>query len=221
VRRALIIGTSGGIGAAMATALSARGVEVTGLSRSATGLDVTDEASIAAAFATLTGPFDLVIVATGALVIDGYEPEKALSQLNPEGFMAQVRLNALGPALVLRHALPLLPTDRRAVFIALSARVGSIGDNRIGGWHSYRAAKAALNQLIHGAAIEIGRTHKQAIVACLHPGTVATPFTARYAGRHKTVTPEEAARNLIAVIEGLTKDDTGGFFDWAGKPVPW
>jgi NAD(P)-dependent dehydrogenase (short-subunit alcohol dehydrogenase family) len=221
LERALIVGASGGIGSAMATLLAARGAEVTRLSRSANGVDVTDEASIVRSFSTLVGPFDLIIAATGALVIDGQEPEKAITQITPEGFMNQIRLNALGPALILKHALSLLPGDRRAVFVALSARVGSIGDNAIGGWHSYRSAKAALNQLIHGAAIELRRTHKQVIVACLHPGTVATSFTAKYAGRYKAVAPEEAARNLLAVIDGLTSSDTGGFFDWAGEQVPW
>ena len=103
----------------------------------------------------------------------------------------------------------------------LSARVGSIGDNAIGGWHSYRASKAALNQIVHGAAIELGRSHKDSIVVSLHPGTVETAFTANYAGRHKTVTAGEAAGNLLGVMGGLTADQSGGFFDYAGKAVPW
>lgn len=218
---ALIIGASGGIGSALTTALKARGVAVTGLSRGIDGLDLTDEVSIASAFGGLSGPFDLVIVATGALVIAGQEPEKSIDQITAQGFMDQMRLNALGPALVLKHARAFLPRGRRSVFAALSARVGSIGDNAIGGWHSYRSAKAALNQMIHGAAIELARTHPDAIAICLHPGTVATPFTAKYAGRHPTVAPPRAAENLLAVIYGLTKPDSGGFFDWAGKPVPW
>ncbi|NND17421.1 MAG: C factor, cell signaling protein, partial [Silicimonas sp.] len=111
--------------------------------------------------------------------------------------------------------------DERAVFAALSARVGSIGDNGIGGWHSYRTAKAGLNQLIHGASIEMKRTHKQAIAVCLHPGTVETPFTAKYAGRHATVPASEAASNLLDVIDGLTPAQTGGFFDYAGKEIAW
>ena len=132
-----------------------------------------------------------------------------------------MKVNALGPMLVLKHGLRLLPKDAPAVFAALSARVGSIGDNNIGGWHSYRAAKAALNQLIHGAAIEMKRTHKQVTAVCLHPGTVETPFTAKYAGRHKTVPASEAAANLVNVIEGLTPAQSGGFFDYAGKEIPW
>ena len=221
MERALVIGASGGIGSAIADTLAGRGTVVERLSRSEDGLDVTDEANVAARLAARSGPYDLIFVATGALVIGGHEPEKAFAQITAEGLLDQVRVNALGPALVLKHAMPLLPRDRRAVFAALSARVGSIADNRLGGWHSYRTAKAALNQLIHGAAIELRRTHKQAIAVCLHPGTVATPFTARYAGRHKTVPPSEAAANLLAVLDGLGPAQSGGFFDWAGTEIPW
>ncbi|MBM9594527.1 SDR family NAD(P)-dependent oxidoreductase [Roseitranquillus sediminis] len=216
-QRALVIGTSGGIGTALATELANRGAEVTGLSRSGDGLDVTDEASVVAALGRLDAGYDLVFVATGTLG----EPEKALSALAPEAFLEQIRTNALGPALVLKHALPLLASDRRAVFAVLSARVGSIGDNAIGGWYSYRASKACLNQLMHTAAIEIRRTHRNALCVALHPGTVATEFTARYAGRHRTVEPDEAARNLLDVLDGLTPEQSGGFYDYSGKPVPW
>lgn len=221
MHRALVIGASGGIGAAVVAALSARGAEVTGLSRSGDGLDVTETASVARHLGALEGSFDLIFVATGALVIDGAEPEKSIAGVTAGALADQYLLNAIGPMLVLKHALPLLPKDRRAVFAALSARVGSIGDNRMGGWHSYRAAKAGLNQLIHGAAVELSRTHRRAIAVCLHPGTVATPFTADYAARHPTVPPEEAAENLLGVIEGLTSDQSGGFFDYAGREIPW
>jgi NAD(P)-dependent dehydrogenase (short-subunit alcohol dehydrogenase family) len=122
---------------------------------------------------------------------------------------------------VLKHALRLMPRDRPCRFAALSARVGSIGDNALGGWYAYRAAKAALNQLVHTAAIEIARTHPQAVVVTLHPGTVATPLTAAHAGGHPTVTPQTAAANLIRVLDGLTASDTGRFFDWSGTQVPW
>ena len=221
MERALIVGASGGIGSAVASALDARGVAVTGLSRSADGLDVTDEGSVEAALGALEPPFDVVLVATGALVVGGHEPEKSLRALTAKGLADQFALNAAGPALVLKHALRLLPRDRRAVFAALSARVGSIGDNAKGGWHAYRASKAALNQILHGAAIELRRTHPEAIVLALHPGTVATEFTARYAGRHPTVPPEEAAANLLRVIEGATPEMSGGFFDYAGREIPW
>ncbi len=160
-------------------------------------------------------------MATGALSAAGQEPEKTIKALTPEALLAQFQINAAGPALVLKHALPLIPRDRRCVFAALSARVGSIGDNQIGGWHSYRAAKSALNQLVHGAAIELARTHKHAICVALHPGTVATPFTAKYAGRHSTVQPGEAAANLVAVMDNLTPAQSGGFFDYSGKDIQW
>lgn len=219
--QALVIGASGGIGAAICAALKGRGAEVTRLSRREDGLDITDEASVAAQFGALEGTFDLVIVATGALEIGAHGPEKSLRHLSADALIAQFQLNAVGPALILKHALPLLPRDRRAVFCALSARVGSIGDNRAGGWHSYRAAKAALNQLIHTGAIELSRSHKDAICVALHPGTVATPFTEKYLGRHPAVPPSEAAQNILSVLDGLTPGDSGGFYDWAGKVVPW
>ncbi len=131
----------------------------------------------------------------------------------------QYALNCIGPSLILKHSLPLLPKDRRAVFAALSARVGSIGDNRLGGWYAYRTAKAALNQMIRSASIEVSRSHNQAICVALHPGTVATDFTAKYLGRHPSVPPAEAAQNLLSVIDDLTPDQTGQFFDWQGKAV--
>ena len=219
--RALVVGSSGGIGSALVAALTARGYAVTGVSRRGDGLDVTDEASVARVLGALEPGFDLVIVATGALEIGGHRPEKSLRAVEPAALAAQFAVNAMGPALVLEHALRLMPRDRRAVFVALSARVGSIGDNALGGWYAYRAAKAALNQLIHTAAIEVARSHPQAVVACLHPGTVATGFTEKYVGAHPTVTPEVAAGHVLGVIEGLTPAETGGFFDWQGKAVAW
>jgi NAD(P)-dependent dehydrogenase (short-subunit alcohol dehydrogenase family) len=217
----LIIGASGGIGAALATTLRARGEVVTTLSRSTEGLDVTDEGSVAAALGRLDGPYDRILVTTGALEIGGATPEKALRQVTPEALRAQFDLNAMGPILVLKHALRLMPRDRRCAFAALSARVGSIGDNGYGGWYAYRTAKAALNQLIHTAAIEIARTHPQAVVVALHPGTVATRFTEKYLGRHPAIAPDEAAANLLGVLDELGPAETGGFFDGQGKRVPW
>ncbi|SIO55246.1 Short-chain dehydrogenase [Rhodovulum sp. ES.010] len=221
MERTLVIGASGGIGAALRDALAARPGAVVALSRSGDGLDVTDEASVTRVLGALEGPFDLVFVATGVLEGAGRPPEKALKELSPEALVDQFRVNAVGPLILLKHLTRLLPRDRRAVVAALSARVGSIGDNRLGGWYSYRMAKAALNQGLHSAAIELKRTHERAICVALHPGTVATPFTAAYAGRHRTVPPEEAAANLLRVIDGLSPADTGGFFDWAGERVVW
>ncbi|WP_299677242.1 SDR family NAD(P)-dependent oxidoreductase [uncultured Roseobacter sp.] len=221
MKRVLIVGASGGIGQAMVAACQARGDDVTALSRSQDGLEITDEASVAHHLSGLEGAFDLVLVTTGALEIDGAAPEKSIKAVTAKTMMDQFAVNALGPALVLRHAAELLPRDRQAVLAVLSARVGSIGDNRIGGWVSYRSAKAAVNQIVHTTSIELSRTHKQSVCVALHPGTVATPFTEKYLGRHPAVPPEEAAENLLNVISALTPEQTGQFFDWAGKAVPW
>ncbi|MGO4907602.1 SDR family NAD(P)-dependent oxidoreductase [Pseudorhodobacter sp. W20_MBD10_FR17] len=219
--KALIVGASGGIGAAIADALEVAGQQVTRLSRRTHGLDITDEAIVAACMAQLQGPFDTVFIATGALEIGPHLPEKSLRSVTAEGLLAQFQTNAIGPVLVLKHLIQHLPRDLPARVGVLSARVGSIGDNGLGGWHSYRTAKAALNQLVHTAAIELARSHKQAVLALLHPGTVATDFTVKYAGHHPTVPPHEAAQNLMSVLGSLGPAETGGFYDWAGQRVPW
>ncbi|NOD76619.1 MULTISPECIES: SDR family NAD(P)-dependent oxidoreductase [unclassified Ruegeria] len=221
MKTALIIGASGGIGAAVCRALEAQGVSVTGLSRSLDEFDLTDPDRALLLLDGLPDPFDLILVASGALEIEGAAPEKTIRAVSAKAMMDQFALNAVGPALVLSRAHRLLPRKRRSVFAVLSARVGSIGDNRMGGWISYRAAKAAVNQVVHTSAIELSRTHKQAICVALHPGTVKTAFTQKYLNRHPAVEPEDAAQNLVSVINGLTPADTGGFFDWAGQPVPW
>ena len=233
-RRAAIFGASGGIGAALATRLAESGIEVWAGSRSGTAadpalrafrFDLSDEASIAAAAGAMADtPPDLVVVASGVLTLaDGSGPERSYKQIDGAAMDEVFRLNTIGPALVAKHVLPLLPRDRRSVFAALSARVGSIGDNRIGGWHSYRASKAALNMLLKNFAIELGRTHKQAIVAGLHPGTVDSalsgPFQANLPAGQLT-RPADAADNLLNVIDGLTVADSGGVFDWKGEAVP-
>lgn len=217
--RALVFGASGGIGSALAEALSEG--DLTTLSRSRDGLDLTDEASIADAAAGLDGEFDLILDATGGLEIGGAAPEKSLAEVDPAAMAAQFALNAIGPALLLKHFAPKLAPDRRAVFATLSARVGSIGDNRLGGWYGYRASKAALNQIVRCAAIEIARRRPKAVVLALHPGTVETGLTARYLGRHRAVAPAEAAANLLAVISALGPADSGGFFAWDGTAIPW
>jgi NAD(P)-dependent dehydrogenase (short-subunit alcohol dehydrogenase family) len=219
--QALVIGASGGIGAAMVAALAAQGHQVTGLSRSADGLDVTDEASVARVMGALEGPFQTVIVATGALVIDGARPEKTLKAVAAEAMAAQFALNAMGPMLILKHALRLMPKDAPSRFAVLSARVGSIGDNALGGWYSYRTAKAALNQLIHTAAIEVARSHPQSVLALLHPGTVDTPFTAAYQPAYDKLTPAQSAAALLGVLDQLIPAQSGGFFDWQGDVIPW
>ncbi len=221
MKTALIIGASGGIGGAICDRLAAQRVAVTGLSRSQDGFDLTRPEVALTRLDDLQGPFDLVLVASGALEINGAQPEKTMRAVTARAMMDQFALNTVGPALILSRAHRLLPRDRRSVIAVLSARVGSIGDNRMGGWVSYRAAKAAVNQVVHTASIELARTHKQAICVALHPGTVKTEFTRKYLGRHPAVAPEEAAENLLHVMGALTQDDTGGFFDWAGKRVPW
>jgi NAD(P)-dependent dehydrogenase (short-subunit alcohol dehydrogenase family) len=218
--RALVVGASGGIGRSLVQELIKRGEHVTTLSRSVDGLDLTDEISIRDTLGRIDGPFELIIIATGALEIGAHGPEKSILALDQDAIAAQFAINATGPALVLKHVLRHIPRDRRSVFVALSARVGSIGDNRLGGWYSYRAAKAALNQLVHTAAIEVSRSHKQAICVTLHPGTVATAFTEKYQ-THAAVPADEAARNLLSVIERLKPSDTGRFFDWSGAEVAW
>ena len=223
---AVVIGASGGIGAAAALRLerSGRYAVVHALSRSGTGLDLEDETSIAAAAARVAeGPAPgLVFVATGVLH-NGFEPERSWRALDSEHLLRDYRINAVGPALVAKHLLPLLPRDGRAVFAALSARVGSIGDNRLGGWHSYRASKAALNMILRNLAVEVGRTHPQAVVAGLHPGTVDTGLSAPF---QKGVKPETlftaaySAERLLAVIDGLTPADSGGVFGWDSERIP-
>ena len=218
----LLIGHSGGIGSALQSALWNRGTSVTALSRSTDGLDITSEDSVIDACAALEPQsFDAVIIASGALDINGAQPEKSLSQLTPEAMIDQFKVNTIGPALVLKHTRRFLVKDRRSLVVALSARVGSIGDNRLGGWYSYRSAKAALNQIIRSSAIELARTHPQAVCIALHPGTVRTNFTRKYLGRHPAVDPQAAAANLLQVLGGLTAGDSGQFFDWSGKNIPW
>jgi NAD(P)-dependent dehydrogenase (short-subunit alcohol dehydrogenase family) len=219
--RALVIGASGGIGQAVSARLRAQGADVTGLSRSDDGFDATDPTSVERILGGVAGPFDLIFVALGILAPPGGAPEKTLAAIDATAMAHVLAVNTIGPALILRHATRLMPRDRRAVLAVLSARVGSIGDNRIGGWHSYRASKAALNQIVHGAAIELSRSHRQSVCVALHPGTVATPFTADYAGRHATVPSDTAAANLLKLITDLTPAQSGGFFDYSGATVPW
>lgn len=226
---AVIVGASGGIGAALEAALVDEGAftVVHGFARSRSGaqhLDLLDEASIEAAAAHVAkGPAPtLVIVATGLLHEGEQGPEKALRDLDPR-WMAQVHaVNAIGPALVAKHFLPIMPRSGRTVFAALSARVGSISDNRIGGWHGYRASKAALNMLIRTIAIEDRRRNDRSIVVTLHPGTVDTalsrPFQANVPAG-KLFDPERAALQLLDVVEGIKVIDTGKMFDFEGVEV--
>ncbi|WP_204115466.1 SDR family oxidoreductase [Shimia biformata] len=219
MERALVIGATGGIGSAITAALQKRGLRVTGLSRR-DGLDFNDANSINSVLTGLEPDFDLILVTTGILTAGRDRPEKSLREISAEELAAQFMVNTIGPALILKHAPRLLPRNRRSVFAALSARVGSIGDNRAGGWYSYRASKAALNQIIHTGAIELSRTHRQSVCVALHPGTVATRFTAAYPG-HDKLSAQDSAHHLLAVLDQLTPAQTGRFFDWKGEAVPW
>jgi len=221
---ALVIGASGGIGSAMVEALEARGVRVTALHRqSSPAIDLTDESSIAAAAEQIAddGPFDLIFVATGALALRGSGPEKNLRQLDPDHLSDIMALNAIGPALAIKHLHPLLPREGRSVMAALSARVGSIGDNGLGGWYGYRASKAALNQLIRTAAIEIRRNRKDVIVLALHPGTVKTRLSADFTDGRETFSPAESAEKLLGIMAAAPREQSGGFLDYAGDAIPW
>ena len=220
IGRALVIGASGGIGGALSSALVATGNEVVEISRSRDGFDISDPGSVANSLANISGTFDRILLATGILAPYAKRPEKALSEIDAEDMARVFAVNAIGPALVLRHVTRLLPLKERAVVGVLTARVGSIGDNGFGGWYSYRASKAAANQIVRTAAIEIARKRKNAIVVALHPGTVATSFTDEYPN-HPKVSPGAAAKNILAVLDGLDSSDTGNFFDWASRPVPW
>ncbi len=226
VRIAVVVGASGGIGGALVERLAGGDFEtVIGLSRqNRPSLDLLDEASIAscaAEIADLPGELRLLIVASGVLS-DGAAPEKSWRQLDAEALARQFAVNAIGPALVLKHFLPLLPRQGRAVAACLSARVGSIGDNHLGGWYGYRASKAALNQFVHTAAIELARTRPEAVCVALHPGTVDTPLSRPFVGAGPTVaTAPQAAERLIGVISRLSPSDTGGFFDHEGRAIPW
>ena len=220
MERALIIGASGGIGTAFADALVARGVDVVALSRQTDGLDFMDASSAEALLARVEGSFDLVLVVTGALTSTQDRPEKSLAELSAEEMAAQFAVNAIGPALVMKHAKRWLPRKGRSVFAVLSARVGSIGDNRLGGWYSYRASKAALNQVLKTGSIELARTHKEALCVALHPGTVSTAFTENFAAPNK-LAPDESALHLLNVLDTLGPEHSGSFYDWKGEKIPW
>jgi NAD(P)-dependent dehydrogenase (short-subunit alcohol dehydrogenase family) len=224
---AVIFGSGGGIGGALVEAVDATGRfgSVVPFSRETSPpIDLLDEVSLeqAAAFAGARGELRLVIDATGFLHDGGQAPEKSWRQLDAVNLARSFALNATGPALIMKHVLPRLPRSGKAVFATLSARVGSIGDNRLGGWYAYRASKAALNQLVRTAAVELARWAPEAICVCLHPGTVATALSAPFAANGLEIhSPQVAAGHLLAIVDGLTADATGGFFDWRGETVPW
>jgi NAD(P)-dependent dehydrogenase (short-subunit alcohol dehydrogenase family) len=234
---AVVIGASGAIGRALCEQVVASGSYRTtfALARSeiiasapvrAGRIDVVDERSIARAADNVAreGPVGLVIVATGILHGPGISPEKSLAALDP-GVMGTVfAVNTIGPALVAKHFVPLLPRRGRSVFAALSARVGSIGDNRLGGWYAYRASKAALNQIIRTLAVETARTRPDALVVGLHPGTVASELSRPFRsadGRPAPFTAQESAMHLVQVLDRLSQSDSGHLLAWDGQQIPF
>lgn len=187
-------------------------------------IDYDDEDSLqtSANIASDDGALDLVVVAVGILHDGEIKPEKNIKELSSAKFNTLFQVNTIIPALVAKHFLPKLTSDRRAVFAALSARVGSISDNRLGGWYAYRASKAALNMIIKNLSIETQRLHRQAIIVGLHPGTVDTPLSAPYHQRipkDQIFTAEQSAEKLLGVIESLKPEDSGACFAWDGKRV--
>ena len=235
--RALVFGASGGIGAALVHLLAndprcgavyaaARSPIAGGEKVHPLSFDLEDEASISAAVADSSagGPLDLVLVATGLLHDDAIKPEKTFRTITPEALEKAFRINTTGPALIAKHALRELPRDRKAVFAVLSARVGSISDNRLGGWHAYRASKAALNMLIRTFSIELALRHPKALCIALHPGTVDSRLSAPFqAGvpAGKLFTPERSATALLSVIDNLAPTQTGKLFAWDGQEIPF
>jgi NAD(P)-dependent dehydrogenase (short-subunit alcohol dehydrogenase family) len=240
---AIVIGASGGIGGALVAEIArspAFSRVHAGCRRPQTlepptgpatvepfGIDVADEASVAGAAGRLARAGarpSLVVYAVGVLHDDRLAPEKKLGEIDLARLTAGFTVNAFGAALVAKHFAALLPRRDRAVFAAISARVGSIGDNRLGGWYTYRASKAALNMLMRNVSIELPRRHRGTLTVCLHPGTVDTALSAPFQGgvpAGSLFSPDRAARQLLDVIERLGPDDNGGFFAWDGQPIPW
>ncbi len=211
----IIIG-QGGIGTALADQIDGA------LRWSRPDVDPTDEASIARALAGVD-VVDLAIVTTGMLHDVRQRPERALKELDPAALARSFAINSIAPAMVAKHLIPLMPRDRRAVFAVLGARVGSIGDNRTGGWHGYRASKAALVMLMKTIAIETARTRPHAIIVTLHPGTVDTGMSKPFQGNvdpGKLFTADAAAGHLLSVIARLSPADSGGHFAWDGTRIP-
>ena len=223
--RALVIGAGGAIGAAFVSQLRAdpRCGQVQALHRgSVPALDIASERSIAEAAEALRDapPWHLILVATGLLHGPGVAPEKRLAELDGAALETLFRVNAIGPALVLRHFAPRLDR-RRSLFAVLSAKVGSLGDNRLGGWYGYRASKAALNMLLKTAAIELRRTHPGAVLAALHPGTVRSALSRPFRGDEIGREPALAAAGMLAALDALQPDDSGGFVAYDGQRLPW
>ena len=222
---ALVIGASGAIGVAFVDLLrsSPRCASVRGLHRHSTPrLDFTDETSVAEAAGVLgTGPrYHLIINAAGLLHSEAFMPEKRLADLNYMQMQATFQANTFGPALVMRHFVPLLASER-AIMAMLSAKVGSIGDNRLGGWYSYRASKAALNMMVKTAAIEVARNQKNSVLVALHPGTVSSRLSQPFRGATVGRAARDAAAEMLHVIDALTPANSGSFRSYNSAELPW
>ena len=223
--RAVVVGASGGIGAAFVDRLRSDprigGVET--LHRSSKfPIDFDDEKSIAAAAAAMIdgGPIHLLVNAAGVLHTQAFMPDKRFDDLDYARLDATFRINAFGPALLLRHFAPLLARER-AIVALLSAKVGSIGDDRLGGWTAYRASKSALNMIVKNASIEFARSRPGAIVVALHPGTVSTALSRPFGGERIGRAPIVAATEMLDVLDGLVATDSGSFVAYDGERLPW
>jgi NAD(P)-dependent dehydrogenase (short-subunit alcohol dehydrogenase family) len=223
--RALIIGSTGTIGSAFMELLQDKSTckEVMGLSRqSPHPIDYQNPHSIEIAAKSLVdaGPFQLIINTIGVLHTDHWMPEKRLDDLNSDQLMELMKINAIGPALTIRHFSKLLDPSN-SVMVTLSAKVGSIEDNRLGGWYSYRASKAALNMLIKTASIELARTKPNTALIALHPGTVNSRLSKPFRGEQIGRPPLDAASDMLQLIESLNKEDSGSFISYSGERLPW
>lgn len=228
--RVMVVGGARGVGAAIGERFARRGDEVLVTSRTggrpdwaaaAYRLDVTDEGSIRDVFRGRSD-LDVVVVAAGLLHDGDLQPEKRLEHVEPAHVARLFAVNATGPLLVAKHALPTMQHGRPAVFASLSARVGSIGDNRLGGWYAYRASKAAQNMFTKTLAIEWARRAPALAVIGLHPGTVATDLSAPFRSRvpaDRLFTPSFAAERLVALLDGIGPQDSGKVFAWDGREI--
>ena len=220
--RALVFGASGGIGQAFSRFLEDKlGSEnVVNVSRSFDGFEISDEEKILKFSESIEGTFNLIINATGVLQTTEEGPEKTINVVKQKSMIDMMTINAIGPALLLKNFSKKLDKTKFSVFVNLSARVGSITDNRLGGWISYRSSKAALNQIIKTSSIEINRRNKNAICVGLHPGTVKTSFTEKFQNTTETISPDESVKMMMNVVENLSVDDNGNCFAYDGKVIP-
>ena len=221
--RALIFGSKGGIGSAFNDYLCDKlGREnVISFSRSEQDFEITDEKSLEKIASKTFGPFRLIINSTGVLDTSGFGPEKTINSIRKDTMLEVMSINAIGPALLLKHFSKKLDRESLSIFVNLSARVGSIEDNKLGGWITYRASKAALNQIIKTASIEIQRKNNNAICIGLHPGTVKTQFTKNYHNRVESISAKHSVDMLMSVLQKIKYADNGQVFAYDGSVIPW